>query len=451
MFAPFIKKAIPLILAAGLLLAGCQDVAPQSPLLASSNSSSVPSSNSSARPKGIFFAATPPNNPLQLDTPSEYDLLVAAESAVRADIDATPILSIPLNDLTTLYLSYSFENASVMVSAHPDDPERLLFYYRDTENSVTWLYQYSLRTSDFILLAELGFSAVSEQSEPFWAGNVFCHLSDITSSDEQINLSRALCCFNTSTNKWSFYPMTARERAVPLSSGNILIVSPRLDGSWELLSLDPATMETTSLFSPAGKRAPTSFLYLCPDDTVVLTAASPDGTIYSRYSLDGTLLAECPAGPQLPSEELIAYQLYRSVPLARSQDEASHITSFMLDEKDYVMPWRPAYRGNAYPTIYAKQELRSWNGLDLISRYQGWSLWQPLYSVKDTPDFLLWQEETDFWQYVNLDTASVDFTILRTIPISQNRILLQTRQANDVVLWKLLELADFYAAPEQGQ
>lgn len=451
MLASILKKLAPAVLAFGLLLTGCQDTLPQPSLPAPSNADSSSASSGSVRPKGIFYAANPPSAPIQLDVPSEYDLLVAAESAVRADIDATPTLSVPLNDLTTLYLAYYFENADITVSAHPDDPNRLLFYYRDTENSVTWLYQYNLGTSDFILLAQLGFSAVSEKEKPFWAGGMFCHLSEITSSDEQINLSRALCLFNTSTNKWSFYPMSARDRAIPLSSGSILIISPRLDGSWELLSLDPATMEATSLFSPTGKRAPASFVYVCPDDTVVLTSNLPSGVVYSRYSLDGTLLAQCPANPELPSEELIAYQLYRAVPLARSQEEASRITSFMLNEKDYVMPWRPASRGNAYPSIYAKQELRSWNGLDLLSRYQGWSLWQPLYSVKDTPDFLLWQEETDFWQYVSLDTASVDFTILRTIPVSQNRVLLQTRQANGAVIWKLLELADFYTVTEQGQ
>lgn len=90
MLASILKKLAPAVLAFGLLLTGCQDTLPQPSLPAPSNADSSSASSGSVRPKGIFYAANPPSAPIQLDVPSEYDLLVAAESAVRA------ILTLPL-------------------------------------------------------------------------------------------------------------------------------------------------------------------------------------------------------------------------------------------------------------------------------------------------------------------------------------------------------------------
>ena len=64
--------------------------------------------------------------------------------------------------------------------------------------------------------------------------------------------------------------------------------------------------------------------------------------------------------------------------------------------------------------------------------------------MKGTPDFLLWEEETNFWQYLELEEESAGVTILRSEAISGNRLLLQVRQNDGNVVWKLMDLKDFY-------
>ena len=113
------------------------------------------------------------------------------------------------------------------------------------------------------------------------------------------------------------------------------------------------------------------------------------------------------------------------------------------------MPWRPNKQRVVYAQMYARQEMRSWDGMHLLSRSDGWSLWLPLYTVKNSPDYLLWQEETNFWQYVELDLDSTDLEILRTIPVSGNRILFQARTPKHSVIWKMLDFADFYPKTNQ--
>lgn len=434
-----------------LLFSGCQSDEPAiQPPASSTSSSSFASSETVSQPSSGFFPRPVPTETVHLKMSEEYDLQVAAETAVRADVDATALLQLSLDDFMHLNLPYVFSDSDVQPEAHPTDKNLLLFYHRDINNNVSRMYQYNLETQSFILLNQLGFSA-TEEDKTFWADNVFCHLSNITSSDEQINLDRALCCFNTDTNKWAFYPMDEKKQAIPMNDGNILIISPRFDGSREIRILNPVTMEEVNIFSISGKLGLTSFAYICPDDTIIFASITSDGTVYSRYTTDGTLILQCLGNPDLPYEELIFYRLYKALPLAAANGEAPVLTAFTLNGKDYVMPWRPTKAANVYPMMYARQEMRAWNGLHLLSREDGWSLWLPQYTVKNSPDFLLWKEETNYWQYVKLDTENSDLTILRSIPIAGNRVLFLVCDTNNNVEWKLLDFSDFYPLPEESK
>jgi len=444
------KRWLAAALSFCLLTCGCspEDTILPTPEVSQSSSSSQAASQNSHWASIGFYLSAVPAEPVILPSPTEYDLQISVETAVRADIDATPILNIPLNDMQTLFLAYSFEDQNVLAQAHPTDPELLLFYTTNPETSTCQMYQYSTGTSNFILLNQLGFS-VSNTEHSFWSGDTFCILSDITSSDEQIALERALCCFNITTNKWSFFPMDAKKQAYSLGNGKVLIFTPRFDGSRELMTLDTYTMEQTDVFSLSGKVGPTSVSTICPDGTIILESVTAPGTLYSRYNQEGILMAQCLGNPDIPYEDLIYYQLYRTAPLASTEGASPVLTAFTHNDKDYVMPWRPNKKNVTYATMYCRQEMPSWDGMHLLSRSDGWSLWLPLYSVKDTPDYLLWKEETNYWQYVKLDLTTTELELLRIIPISQNRILFQTRSPENIIIWKLLDFADFY--PETNQ
>ena len=431
-----------------LLTCGCDTVevitpTPETPQATSSQADSIESHWASVG----FYLAVVPQEPVQLKMPTEYELRISVETAVSADIDATPLLEIPLDEMETLFLAYSFEESNLLAQAHPTDSGILFFYETDPEKAVCRMYQYHLGTKSFILLNQLGFSPTDTENA-FWSGDTFCVLADITSSNENVNLERALCCYNLKTNKWSFYPMDEKKQAYPLGEEKVLIFTPRFDGSREMLTLDTTLMETSDVFSVSGDIGPTSLSYICPDGTIILESITAPGTLYSRYTQDGTLIAQCLGNPDIPYADLIYYRLYRTAPLASTEGVSPVLTTFSHDGKDYVMPWRPNKLNVTYADMYARQEMGSWSGLHLLSRSDGWSMWLPLYSVKDTPDYLLWKEETNFWQYIKLDFSSTELEILQTIPVSENRILFQTRSSENIIIWKMLDLADFYPETE---
>lgn len=444
------KRFFAAALAFCLLASGCdiEDTASAAPVTPETPASSQETPTDSHWASVGFYLSAIPAEPVQLKTPTEYDLQISVETAVRADIDATPLLEIPLDDMDTLLLSNSFSDGNVLAQAHPTNPNLLLFFEAEPENAVCRMYQYNLETTDFILLNQLGFSP-ADTKNAFWSGNTFCVLADITSSDEQIALNRALCCFSISNYKWSFYPMDEKKQAYPLGDGKVLIFTSRFDGSRECLTLDTDFMEQSSVFSLSGDLGPTSVSYICPDGTIILESISAPGTLYSRYSQDGALIAQCLGNPEIPYEELVYYRLYRTAPLANTEGKSPVLTAFSHNGKDYVMPWRPNKQNVTYAEMYARQEMRSWDGMHLLSRSDGWSLWLPLYTVKNSPDYLLWQEETNFWQYVELDLNSTDLQILQTIPISENRILFQARTPKNSIIWKMLDFADFYPKTNQ--
>lgn len=444
------KRFLAAALAFCLLASGCtlEDTTPLDPVAPENQTSSQISSAESHWASVGFYLSAIPEEPVQLKQPTEYDLQISVETAVRADIDATPLLEIPLDDMDTLLLSNSFSDSNVLAQSHPTDPNLLLFFETEPEKAVCRMYQYSLETTSFILLNQLGFSPTDTENA-FWSGSTFCVLADITSSDEQIELKRALCCFSVRDYKWSFYPMDEKKQAYPLGDGNVLIFTPRFDGSRECLVLNTDFMEPSNVFSLSGDLGPTSVSYICPDGTIILESVSAPGTLYSRYSQDGTLIARCLGNPEIPYEELVYYRLYRTAPLAPTDGKSPVLTAFSHNGKDYVMPWRPNKQRVVYAEMYARQEMRSWDGMHLLSRSDGWSLWLPLYTVKNSPDYLLWQEETNFWQYVELDLDSTDLEILRTIPVSGNRILFQARTPKHSVIWKMLDFADFYPKTNQ--
>ena len=435
-----------------LLASGCkaEDIITPAPQVSQAPSSSEAAPTDSHWSKVGFYLSVVPEEPILLKTPTEYELQISVETAVRADIDATPILEIPLDNITALYLPNTFENSTVQAMSHPNNPDLLLFYETDPENAVCRMYQYSINTRSFILLCQLGFSP-ADTEHTFWSGSNFCVLADITSSDEQIALERALCCFNTRSNKWSFYPMDEKKQAYPLGDGKVLIFTPRFDGSRELLTIDTAFMEQSDVFSVSGDLGPTSVSYICPDGTIILESVSAPGTTYSRYTQDGELIAQCLGNPEIPYEDLIYYRLYRTAPLANTDGKSPVLTAFTHNGKDYVMPWRPNKLNVTYAEMYARQEMRSWDGMHLLSRADGWSLWLPLYTVKTSPDYLLWQEETNFWQYVVLDPGDTGSEILRSVPLTENRILLQIRSPEKGIVWKLLDFHHFYPDTTQTQ
>ena len=442
-FPSAVRKLLPLLLALALLCA-CNNTQ-YNPLNPFQNNGSSQSGSSEPQSSSVSFSSTAvPSAPLQLQAPTQYDLQIAVEAAVRADIDATPTMMLSLSELTTLYLAYSFENSQIQVYANPSNPSLILFYETDTENSVTRIYQYNLETSDFILLNQLGFACRNQLQPSFWAGNFFGYTAEISSSDEQIQLERAFCCFNANTNRWSFYPIGENDQVISTDNQTTLLLSYRPDGSMEIYSMDLSTMENTLLFVLSQRDQQPTYVGNCPDNTLVFRFSDNQSIRYARYTLDGTLLAECISDDPMPTEELLVYYLYQASPLSDSYDTPQRLTAFRLDDKDYVMPWRPVQGQFLFPTIYCKQELRAWNGLELLSREDGWSLWHPSYSVKGTPDFLLWEEETNFWQYLELDEESAGVTILRSEAISGNRLLLQVRQNDGNVVWKLMDLKDFY-------
>lgn len=283
-FPSAVRKLLPLLLALALLCA-CNNTQ-YNPLNPFQNNGSSQSGSSEPQSSSVSFSSTAvPSAPLQLQAPTQYDLQIAVEAAVRADIDATPTMMLSLSELTTLYLAYSFENSQIQVYANPSNPSLILFYETDTENSVTRIYQYNLETSDFILLNQLGFACRNQLQPSFWAGNFFGYTAEISSSDEQIQLERAFCCFNANTNRWSFYPIGENDQVISTDNQTTLLLSYRPDGSMEIYSMDLSNMETTLLFVLSQRDQQPTYVGNCPDNTLVFRffrqPVNPICTIYA--------------------------------------------------------------------------------------------------------------------------------------------------------------------------
>ena len=95
-FPSAVRKLLPLLLALALLCA-CNNTQ-YNPLNPFQNNGSSQSGSSEPQSSSVSFSSTAvPSAPLQLQAPTQYDLQIAVEAAVRADIDATPTMMLSLS------------------------------------------------------------------------------------------------------------------------------------------------------------------------------------------------------------------------------------------------------------------------------------------------------------------------------------------------------------------